>query len=103
MSKNNLVYCIHPEQYEVFDERINKPVWHRKTENGKEVGSMVLQEMDEIAYPKNPFEFFAPNNVGMLLSVSHKYRDQAKELYAAAIDPKKHNHSLTDTKNDKKK
>ncbi|GAA4925311.1 hypothetical protein [Mucilaginibacter defluvii] len=103
MSKNQLVYCIHPEQYDVFDTRINKPVWHRKLENGVEVGSMVLQELDIIPYSKNPFEFFAPNNVGMLLSISQKYRDQAKELYTSAIDPKLHDHSVTNAKIDKKK
>lgn len=103
MSKNKLVYCIHPEQYDIFDSRINKPVWHRKLENGQEVGSMVLQELDEIAYPKNPFEFFAPNNVGMLLSICHNYRDQAKELYKSAIDPNLHDHSVTKSKTDKKR
>jgi hypothetical protein len=103
MSKNKLVYCIHPEQYEIFDTRINKPVWYRKLENGQEVGSMVLQELDEIPYPNNPFEFFAPNNVGMLLSISQSYREQARALYSLSIDPKLHNHSVTQTKSDKKK
>lgn len=102
MSKNSLVYCINPNQYEIFDERINKPVWTRKIEDGEEVGSMVLQELDEINFPKNPFEFFAPNNVGMLLSVSQRYKDSAYEIYDKRINPKKVDHSLK-SNTDKKK
>jgi hypothetical protein len=103
MPKNSLVYCINPSQYEVFDERINKPIWYRKLENGQEIGSMVSQEMDEINFPKNPFEFFAPNNVGMLLSISQRNKKMAKELYEEKINPKKVNHSYIDTQKDKKK
>lgn len=103
MSKNSLVYCINPSQYDVFDERINKPIWYRKIENGEEVGSMVSQEMDEINYPKNPFEFFAPNNIGMLLSVSQRFKNQARELYEEKINPKKVNHSYVEIEQNKKK
>lgn len=103
MKKNSLVYCINPSQYEIFDERINKPIWHRKLEKGQETGSMVSQEMDEINFPKNPFEFFAPNNVGMLLSISQRYKKLARELYDEKINPKKNNHSLVKTEMDKKK
>ncbi|RXQ87171.1 hypothetical protein EO244_16650 [Ancylomarina salipaludis] len=101
MSKDSLVYCINPSQYDIFDERINKPIWHRKVENGKEVGSMVSQEMDAINYPKNPFEFFAPNNIGMLLSISQKYKKMAKELYEKKINPKNVNHSSESTEKKK--
>ncbi|MCW3117386.1 MAG: hypothetical protein JWM28_1468 [Chitinophagaceae bacterium] len=103
MSKNNLVYCIYPSQYEIFDERINKPLWFRQMDDGVETGSMVIQEMDEISFPKNPFEFFAPNNVALLLSVSEKYADTAKILYKSKIDPKIINHSTQAAKMDKKK
>ena len=103
MSKNSLVYCINPSQYEIFDERINKPIWFRKIENSEEVGSMVLQELDEINFPKNPFEFFAPNNVGILLSISQRYKNLAKELYEEKINPKNVNHSNVETEKNKKK
>src|SRR5690606_8307892 len=103
MKKNSLVYCINPSQYEIFDERINKPIWYRKVENGEETGSLVSQEMDEINFPKNPFEFFAPNNVGMLLSISQRYKSLARELYDEKINPKNTIHSLVETDIDKKK
>jgi hypothetical protein len=64
---------------------------------------MVSQEMDEINFPKNPFEFFAPNNLGMLLSISQRYKKMAKKLYEEKINPKKVNHSYIDTQKDKKK
>jgi len=64
---------------------------------------MVSQEMDEINFPKNPFEFFAPNNVGMLLSISQRYKALAKELYDEKINPKNVNHSYVETDKDKKK
>lgn len=102
MSKNSLVYCINPSQYEIFDERINKPIWYRKIEKGLEVGSMVSQELDEVNYPNNPLEFFAPNNIGMLLSISQRYKSLAKELYEEKINPKKVNHSYVKTDKDKK-
>lgn len=103
MSKKSLVYCINPSQYEIFDERINKPIWYRKIENGKETGSMVSQEMDSIDFPKNPFEFFAPNNVGMLLSISQRYKASAKDLYNKKINPNTVKHSYIETDKDKKK
>ncbi|MDC6386708.1 hypothetical protein D2V93_11820 [Flagellimonas taeanensis] len=103
MSKSSLVYCINPSQYEIFDERINKPVWYRKIENGKETGSLVSQEIDEIEFPKNPFEFFAPNNVGMLLSISQRYKVLAKGLYDEKINPNNVKHSYVETEKDKKK
>jgi hypothetical protein len=103
MNKNSLVYCINPSQYDIFDERINKPIWYRKVEDGKETGSMVSQEMDEINFPKNPLEFFAPNNVGMLLSVSQRYKDLAFKMYNEEINPKTVNHSYVETEEDKKK
>jgi len=103
MKKNSLVYCINPSQYEIFDERINKPIWYRKVENGEETGSMVSQEMDEINFPKNPFEFFAPNNIGMLLSISQQYKTLARKLYDEKINPENTNHSLVETNTDKRK
>lgn len=103
MKKNGLVYCINPGQYDIFDIRINKPIWYREIKDSKEVGSMVFQEMDEVNFSKNPFNFFAPNNIGMLLSISQRYKGFAKELYDNKINPRKVSHSYVDTDKDKKK
>ena len=36
--KQGLVICKNPEQYEVFDQRIMKPICIKKVENGVEIG-----------------------------------------------------------------
>lgn len=63
---------------------------------------MVSQEIDEIKFPKNPLEFFAPKNVGMLLSISQRYKKLAQELYEEKINPRKVNHSYVETDKNKK-
>jgi len=103
MSKQGLVYCINPEQYDVFDARINKPICIKSIENGVEKGSMVFQEMDEINFRKNQLSYFPPNNVALLLSVNKKHLQKAKELFDEQINPNKVNHSFVETETDKKK
>lgn len=102
MNKQGLVYCIQPDQYDIFDDRISKPICIKKIEKGVETGSMVFQELDEVNFPKNPLAYFPPNNVGLLLSVNKKHLNQAKEIYKNDIDPNKVNHSFAATTMDKK-
>lgn len=102
MNKQGLVYCVQPEQYDIFDERINKPICIKRIENGQEKGSMVFQELDEINFKKNPLTYFPPNNVGLLLSISKKHLKEAKELFTKEIDPNIVNHSYVDTTVNKK-
>ena len=101
--KNSLIICIDPSQYEVFDQRMVKPVCVKRIENGKETGSMVSQPLDTVDFPKNPLTYFPPNNVGVLLSVSRKHQVLAEKQYKEQIDPTKVNHSFVDAKVDKKK
>ena len=102
MGKQRLVYCVQPEQYDIFDERISKPICIKQIENGIETGSMVLQELDEVNFAKNTLTYFPPNNIGLLLSISKKHLQKAKELYKKHIDPLSINHSFVDTSVNKK-
>lgn len=102
MNKQGIVYCLQPEQYDIFDERINKPICIKSIENGIEKGSMVFQELDEVNFKKNPLTYFPPNNVGILLSISKKHLKEARELYQGELDPFKVDHSYVHTNLDKK-
>lgn len=102
MNKQGLVYCIQPEQYDIFDERISKPICIKSIENGVEKGSMVFQELDEVNFKNNSLTYFPPNNVGLLLSISKRYLKEAKELYAKEINPSTVNHSYVETTQIKK-
>ncbi|WP_104382598.1 hypothetical protein [Sphingobacterium sp. HMA12] len=102
MSKQGLVYCIQPEQYDVFDERISKPICIKQVENGIEKGSMVFQELDEVNFAKNPLTYFPPNNVGLLLSICKRHLVDAKKLFKEYIDPHIVNHSFVDAETNKK-
>jgi hypothetical protein len=102
MNKQGLVYCVQPEQYDIFDERICKPICIKNIENGIEIGSMVFQELDVVSFRRNPMTYFPPNNVGLLLSINKKHLRDAKALFAKNIDPISVNHSYFDTKLNKK-
>ncbi|MBI5324631.1 MAG: hypothetical protein HZB41_05065 [Ignavibacteriae bacterium] len=97
MNKQGLVYCIQPEQYEIFDDRIKKPICFKSIENGIEKGSMIFQELDEVNFKKNPLTYFPPNNVGLLLSISKRHLSEARELFKKEIDPNVVNHSYVET------
>jgi hypothetical protein len=102
MNKQGLVYCIQPDQYDIFDERISKPICIKQVEKGIETGSMVFQELDEVNFPKNPLTYFPPNNVGLLLSISKRHLKDAKDLFKKHIDPNLVNHSFVDVATNKK-
>ena len=101
----SLVYCMFPKQYEIFDRRINKPICFQDIKDSEISGSMVLQEMDEIVFNKKrniKIEYFTPNNVALLLSVSEKALNDAKDIYETHINPYKVNQTIKDTSIDKK-
>lgn len=100
--KLGLVFCVDPEQFEIFDNRISKPVCIKSVENGVEVGSMVVQELDQINFKKNKLTYFTPNNVGILLSISKNALNEAKRIYDESLDPNKFEHSIEQTKGDKR-
>ncbi len=102
-TKIGLVFCVYPEQYEIFDTRISKPICIKKIEGGIEVGSMVYQELDQISFKKKSLLYFPPNNVGILLSISTRLLNDAKLIFENKIDPNKFDHSLDNAKGDRKK
>lgn len=82
-NKISLVVGLVPEQYQIADTRLNKPVCHRKLESGQVTGSMLLQDMETASIePGKEITFFCPNNIAVLLSVSTKSLTKAKELYS---------------------
>lgn len=86
-NKNFLVVTKYPENYEAFDLRTNKPVCFRDSPITGGDASMVIQEIDTLELPskvngkKNSVDYIAPNNVGILLSVSNKSIVLAKKLF----------------------
>jgi len=80
--KLNLIVGIDPNKYEIGDPRLRKPIWHQKKLDGKIVGSGLFQELDEIKIDKKKLIYFQPNNIGVLLSISKKHLEMAKDYFA---------------------
>ena len=80
--KTGLVVGLFPEQYQIADPRLNKPVCHQQIEDGKITGSMLLQDL-ETAQVEEGKEviYFCPNNIAVLLSISSKSLDKARKLH----------------------
>jgi len=77
-----LVVGLFPQQYQIGDPRLNKPVCHQEIQEGKITGSMLLQDLDTVSIGSGKeVTFFCPNNVAVLLSVSSRALDKAKEVY----------------------
>jgi len=85
MKKNNktvLVVGLFPQQYQIADIRLNKPVCHQQIEDGKITGSMLLQDLETAPIEEGKeITYFCPNNIAVLLSVSSKSLAKAKQLY----------------------
>jgi len=100
-----LVFSKSPKDYTFFDPRSAKPTYHvddneNLTENSR---GMVIQEADEIKFNgSNVLQYFTPNNVGVLLSITNRSLTSAKEIFNKEIDPNKHNHSLKNVKGNRK-
>lgn len=95
MEKQGFIYCLQPEQFDIFDDRICKPVCIKQLDKDKEVGSMVFLEMDEISFPNNKMSYFPPNNVGLLLSISKRQLKESKEIYNKFVNPNNVDHTFT--------
>lgn len=97
-NKEFLVITRNPENYKLFDLRANKPICFKDSPIKGGDASMVLQEIDiieskrNISGKKNDIEYFAPNNVGILLSIAQKALDRAKIIYEENINPDKVDH-----------
>lgn len=86
-NKHSLIIALEPDKYQIFDKRIMKPFTYQmefKDEGGIK-GSMVSQICDDVKIKKNKFEFFIPNNVGILLSISNKNKHNAFEFFNEKI------------------
>jgi len=85
MKKNNkmsLVVGLFPQQYQIADIRLNKPVCHQQIENGEITGSMLLQDLETtLSEEGKEITYFCPNNIAVLLSVSSKSLAKAKQRY----------------------
>lgn len=93
-SKEFLVACKRHQDYEIFDHRALKPICVKSGD-----ASMVLQELHHIDFnvkvsgKKNILSYFAPNNVGILLSISSKSIHRAREIYENHLNPDKFDHT----------
>lgn len=97
-----LNFCKSPEEYIPFDARSAKPIYYVKDvdENGKidDSESAIMQEMDEIKFSaSNNLLYLAPNNVGVLLSITNKSLNEAKTIFDTKLNPDKFKHTLKDT------
>lgn len=93
-----IVITKNPEDYTPFDIRANKPICFKENPLKGGNGSMVLQEVESIKFPtkingkNNTLNYYAPNNVGMLLSISQKSLLEAKLIYKKELNPDAVNH-----------
>jgi hypothetical protein len=101
--KIGLVVGLFPEQYKIADPRLNKPVCYQQIEGGKIAGSMLLQDIETAAIEKGKeISYFCPNNIAVLLSISSKSLDKAKELYDKFFQAPSAKFRLDKIKEDKK-
>jgi hypothetical protein len=98
-----LVVGINPDNYEIDDHRLRKPVWHQKLEDGKLVGSGLLQELDEIKIENKRLTYFQPNNIALLLSISKKNLTKAEFFFKEKFKNSINNLEVEHSKGDKKK
>lgn len=101
--KLGLVVGVNPEDYKIFDSRLNKPTCFKNVQGGFETASMILQEVDEIKIGKSRVTYFTPNNVAILLSISSKALESAQSLFDERLNPKKTNLDMEKAKDDKRK
>ncbi|MCG8397516.1 hypothetical protein LWS67_13335 [Bacillus atrophaeus] len=91
--KDFLVITKYPEDYRPFDIRANKPICYKGDPIKGETSSMVLQEIENVEFStkikgkNNEIDYFAPNNVGILLSIANKSTESAKKIFKEKINP----------------
>ncbi|MBV7320316.1 MULTISPECIES: hypothetical protein [Bacillus subtilis group] len=102
--KEFLVISKHPDDYKPFDIRANKPICYKGDTIKGETGSIVLQEIENVGFSskpkgkKNTIDYFAPNNVGILLSIANKALLSAKKIFQEKLNPNTVNHFEDDNK-----
>ncbi len=104
MSKKlTLVVGINPDNYQIEDQRLRKPVWHQKLKDGQIVGSGLLQELDQIKINNKELTYFQPNNIAVLLSIAKKQLDNAKSFFNEKFNTGSLEFSYNHFEGDKKK
>jgi hypothetical protein len=97
--KTSLIMGIKPEDYDIFDMRIKKPITVEvDLEDSDEMGTMVLQDVDELLINGNKLSYFLPNNVAVLLSITKRAQLRAKENFDSKLNPLKNDISLSNAK-----
>jgi hypothetical protein len=89
---SNYIMAFRPEDYHIFDYRINKPVTVREANRSNEpfTPDFIVQETDEIKIDsKHTLEYFIPNNIALLLSISDKSLKRGLEIFKHFINPDK--------------
>jgi hypothetical protein len=87
--RESLIINLKPEDYQIFDNRIKKPVTFQVFDELKGGGSMVLQETDEVNVKNIRLDFFTPNNVSILLSISSRSLKKANDIFDNKLNPDK--------------
>jgi len=92
-NKEYLVMTAKIENYKFFDPRANKPIAYISKKDNGEYGEMVLQEIEtlkinNILNKKDKVDYFSPNNVGILLSISQKSLESSKKIINEFINQK---------------
>ncbi|MGE6229885.1 hypothetical protein [Paenibacillus chitinolyticus] len=107
-NKEYLVITRDPENYKIFDLRANKPICYKDSPITGGDGSMVLQEIEYIESSRkinemnNDLEYFAPNNVGILLSIARKSLDSALNTFEEKLNPERIDHVISKQDGDRK-
>ncbi|MDQ0964729.1 hypothetical protein QFZ20_000132 [Flavobacterium sp. W4I14] len=81
-----IAYCRTPEEYKIFDYRALRPKYFvEKLEDDGTVDTsgvhFISQELDEIKIKDSNIEYYTPNNVGILLSVTNQSLKRAKDIF----------------------
>lgn len=88
--RHSLIINLKPKDYQIFDLRIKKPITFEVYGKVDDLtGSMVLQEADVVQIKKKPLDYFIPNNVAVLLSISNKALSEAQALFEKHLNPEK--------------
>lgn len=80
--KQGLVVGTTPDSYRLVDNRLMKPVCHQSYDGSALMGSMLIQDIDKVSLSKKSnITYFVPNNIALLLSVSDKALQKARQIH----------------------
>ncbi|MDW8850114.1 hypothetical protein SD960_08435 [Flavobacterium sp. MMLR14_040] len=93
----NYIMAFRPEDYDIFEYRINKPIAVKDPNDTSEFDMhFIVQETDEIKInSKHKLEYFIPNNIALLLSISDKALNRGLQIYKIYLNPDKPENDIT--------